>query len=80
LKQAGVIIKFAGKLTGQTSAEKGGKVLEELMDEPEEKLKTVVGTTNKWCKRVRGYRGGCVHASMHACVRESEGECKTVCV
>jgi hypothetical protein len=53
LKQAGVIIKIGGRIVGQKGAEQAGKVLEGLMDEPEEKLKTVVGTTGKWCKRVR---------------------------
>jgi hypothetical protein len=54
MKQAGVIIKIVGKATGQSGAEKGGKVVEELMDDPEEKLKTVIQTTNKWCNLVRG--------------------------
>lgn len=55
MKQAGVVIKLIGKATGQTSAEKGGSVVENLMEEPEEKLKTVIGTTKRWCNEV----GGC---------------------
>lgn len=53
IKQSGVIIKLVGKVAAVSAAEKGGKVLEALMDEPEEKLKTAIGTTTKWCKRVR---------------------------
>jgi hypothetical protein len=53
IKQAGVIIKLVGKATGTSPAEKGGKVVEELMDGPEEKTKTVINTTTKGCARVR---------------------------
>ncbi|WIA21649.1 hypothetical protein OEZ85_000822 [Tetradesmus obliquus] len=55
IKQSGVIIKLVGKVAAVSAAEKGGKVLEALMDEPEEKLKTAIGTTTKWCKRTNTY-------------------------
>jgi hypothetical protein len=52
LKQAGSIISIAGRIAKVTAAAKAGKTLSEFMDEPEEKMRTVINTTTVACKRV----------------------------
>jgi hypothetical protein len=52
LKQAGTIVQYVGKAVGQPAAEKSGKFVAELMDEPEEKMKKVIKTTTKACNNV----------------------------
>jgi hypothetical protein len=56
LKQAGTIVQVVGKVVGQPAAEKSGKFVADLMEEPEGKMKKVLNTTTRACNNVSALR------------------------